>query len=152
MIFFGIFRIILVTIFFDCNKNKGLIIKKQILLIIGLSMLGSAGDFYYENGKKIEVVKIQKKRSSNSTIEYYKSEKGHVVGVENDLLVECEEKVNCREVLTAYETISVSNLTDTIYLIRISKDKNIFKFAENLYNNKKIKIAHPNFRKEKRRR
>ena len=126
--------------------------KRQILLLIGLSMLGSSGDFYYENGKKIEVVKIQKKRSSDSSVEYYKSEKGHVVGVENDLLVECEEKVNCREVLTAYETISVSNLTDTIYLIRISKDKNIFKFAEKLYNNKKIKIAHPNFRKEKRRR
>jgi hypothetical protein len=34
----------------------------------------------------------------------------------------------------------------------ITKDKNIFEFSQKLYKDVKIQIAHPNFRKIKRRR
>jgi hypothetical protein len=131
--------------------------KKTIMGLIGLSLLSEASDFYYENGKKIDVVKIEKvntqeKRSSGMEIEYYKTSKGNEVGVKNDILVECKKDENCQEVLSAYETLSVEALSDTIFIVTIAKDKNIFEFSQKLYRDVKIKIAHPNFRKNKRRR
>ena len=132
--------------------------KKEIIMsLIGLSLLTEASDFYYENGKKVEVVKIEKvhkqqKKNSGLEVKYYKTSKGHKIGVKNDILVECQEDENCKEVLSAYETLSVKALSDTIFIVTIAKDKNIFEFSQKLYEDIKIKIAHPNFRKEKRRR
>jgi hypothetical protein len=130
--------------------------KKEIIIgLIGLTLLGNSSDFYYENGKKIEVVKIedskQKKRSS-SEVQYYKTAHGHKVGVKNDILVECKEGVNCENILSSYSLLSMSALSDTIFIVTIAKGENVFKFAQKLYSDAKIKLAHPNFRKNKRRR
>jgi hypothetical protein len=131
--------------------------KKIIMGLIGLSLLSEASDFYYENGKKIDVVKIEKvntqlKRSSGMEIEYYKTSKGNEIGVKNDILVECKKDENCQEVLSVYEILSIEALSDTIFIVMIAKDKNIFEFSQKLYKDVKIQIAHPNFRKIKRRR
>jgi hypothetical protein len=132
--------------------------KNKILIpLLGLTLSGCASDFYYENGKKVEVLKIesneiQKKKVNEDAVKYYKTSTGHKIGVKNDILVECNEKIDCREVLAKYETVSLNALTDTIFLVKISKDKNVFEFSQKLYEDTDIKIAHPNFRKEKRRR
>jgi len=117
--------------------------KKEIILgLIALTFVANATDFYYENGKRV----------GDSNISYYKTSKGHKIGVKNDILVECKEEVDCKSVLSNYETLTISALTDTIFIVTIPKDKNIFEFSQNLYENLNIKIAHPNFRKIKRRR
>ena len=127
--------------------------KKEIILgLIALTLFGNATDFYYENGKKVEVVKINEKRVNDSNITYYKTSKGHKIGVKNDILVECKEGVNCKSILSNYETLTISALTDTIFIVTIAKDKNIFEFSQTIYENSNIKIAHPNLRKTKRRR
>ncbi|SHO80262.1 hypothetical protein MNB_SV-15-1517 [hydrothermal vent metagenome] len=124
---------------------------KIVISLIAMGILANADNFYYENGNIIEVSEISQPRD-NSGIKYYRSSKGTKIGVKNDLLVECVEDINCSAVLSKYETTSVKNLTDTIYLITIDSSKNIFEFSQKLYLDKKIKIAHPNFRKEKKRR
>ena len=130
---------------------------KIIISLLGLTLLGCASDFYYENGKKVQVSKIEngearQKVVSKDSITYYKNSKGHKIGVKHDILVECEKDINCTKVLQAYETESVSKLTDSIYIVQITKDKNVFEFSQKLYEDVDIKIAHPNFRKEKKRR
>ena len=120
-------------------------------------MLGCASDFYYENGQKVEVLKIesnevQQKKTDNDAVKYYQTSKGHKVGVKNDILVECKEKVNCREVLSSYPLISIKALSETIFLVEVAKDKNVFEVSQKIYEDVNVKIAHPNFRKEKRRR
>ena len=131
--------------------------KKIMMSLIGLSLLTEASNFYYENGKKVDVVKIEKvnmqqKKSNAVEVEYYKTSKGHKVGVKNDILVECKENKDCKKVLSVYETLSVEVLSDTIFIVTIANDKNIFEFSQKLYTDKDIAIAHPNFRKEKGRR
>jgi len=132
--------------------------KKIVISLVGLSLMVNASDFYYQNGKKVEVVQIekseakQKKEGNTSEISYYRTSKGHKVGVKNDILVECIEGVDCKSVLADYETVTISALSDTIFMVTIAKDKNVFEFSQKLYNNEKVKIAHPNFRKTKRRR
>lgn len=130
---------------------------KIIISLLGLTLVGCASNFYYENGKKITVTKlesseIQKKISSDDEVAYYKNSKGHKIGVKDDILVECKEKIDCREVLSKYETTSVRSVSDSIFMVKISKDKNVFEFSQKLYEDADIKIAHPNFRKEKKRR
>jgi len=117
-----------------------------------VTLLGNANDFYYENGKKVEVIALYLERTFNDGLRYYKNSKGHKIGVKNDLLVECIAEVNCTSILKKYEILSIQKLSDSIYLISIDRDKNIFEFAQKLYVDKNISIAQPNFRKEKKRR
>jgi len=130
---------------------------KIIISLLGVTLFGCASDFYYENGKKIEVTKIddksiQKKVNANDAIQYYKNSKGHKIGVKNDILIKCKEKVACKELLSKYETTSIRSLSPTIFIVEIAKEKNVFEFSQKLYEDENISIAHPNFRKEKKRR
>ena len=124
---------------------------KIIIPFLALTIVGYAGDFYYEHGKKVEVTKLSKKRA-NSSVTYYKTSKGHKVGVKSDILVQCEEGIDCQSLLVAQKLEKVTRLTDKIFLVTIAKGKNVFEWSQKLYENEKIKIAHPNFIKTKRRR
>ena len=132
--------------------------KKQIIIsLLGLTMLTNASEFYYANGEKVELTQIEVtetvgKRVLNSRTKYYKTATGKSVGVRNDILVECVSDKDCEKVLSKYETTDVSQLSDSIYIVKIALDKNIFAFAQKLYDDSDIKIAHPNLRKIKSRR
>ena len=126
-----------------------------IVSLLALTMLGGANEFYYENGKKVELTELNISRSVgsrvlNSRTKYYKTASGKKIGVRDDILVECKADKDCKEVLSQYDTISISQLTSSIYIIKIASDKNIFEFAQKLYNNDSVKLAHPNIRKAKR--
>ena len=125
--------------------------KKIIILFLALTIVGYAGDFYYEYGKKVEVTKLSKKRA-NSNVTYYKTSNGHNVGVNGEILVQCEEGIDCQSLLVAQKLEKVTRLTDKIFLVTIAKGENVFEWSQKLYENDKIKIAHPNFIKTKRRR
>ena len=132
--------------------------KKQIIIsLLGLSVLANGGDFYYNNGKKIELTELEVSqtighRVLNNRTKYYKTSTGKKIGVRDDILVECEKGKDCKEVLSRYETTDISQLSDSIYIVKISSDKNIFEFAQKLYSDSDIKVAHPNLRKTKSRR
>jgi len=137
--------------------------RKQIIIsLLGLTMLSNASEFYYSNGKKVELTEVKinqtiknrmvKSKIVKSRTKYYKTATGKRVGVRDDILVECVEGKDCQKVLSKYETREVSQLSDSIYIIKISSDKNLFEFAQKLYSDSDIKIAHPNLRKIKNRR
>lgn len=132
--------------------------KKQIIIsLLGLTMLANGAEFYYTDGKKVELTKLEVSqavgsRVLNSRTKYYKTATGKKIGVRDDILIECVEGKDCKEVLSKYETTDISQLTDSIYIVKISSDKNIFEFAQKLYADSSIKVAHPNLRKAKSRR
>jgi len=132
--------------------------KKEIIIpLLALTIMGVADEFYYENGKKVELKEVEVTQSihyrvNNNPTKYYKTSEGRTIGIRNDILVECQDSVDCTEVLSKYDTISISQLSDKIFIVKIAKEKNIFEFAQKLYSDKNIKIAHPNIRQNKRRR
>lgn len=131
--------------------------KAVISSLFALSILSVAADFYYENGQKVEVSKLYEKRSveQNASIKkvtYYKTSKGHKVGVLNEILVQCKTGINCKELLNKYDIASVTALSDTIFLVNIATDQNVFEISQKLYEDKDVELAHPNFVKEKKRR
>jgi hypothetical protein len=132
--------------------------KKQIIIsFLGLTILANSGEFYYSNGSKIELSKVEVSqtvgsRMLNSRTKYYKTATGKSIGVRDDILVECVANKDCREVLSRYEITEISQLTDSIYIVKIASDKNVFEFSQKLYGDSNIKIAHPNLRKIRNRR
>jgi hypothetical protein len=128
--------------------------KRHIILIfIGLSLIACADDYYYEYGKKIKVTQTHQHRAvNNSNINYYVTENGHKVGVTKEIIVQCEENIDCQATLNKYHLKKVSKLSDKLYVIKIQDDKNIFEFSQKLYNDSDIKLAHPNFIKNRKRR
>lgn len=132
-------------------------IKSTSILLIGLTVAGCATNFYYENDQKVEVTKLHESRSydgnsSKKSVDYYKTSTGHQVGVTNEILVQCKTNVDCKKVIKEYEPLSIVALSDTIFLVSITEDKNVFDFSQLLYSRDEINIAHPNFIKEKKRR
>lgn len=130
--------------------------KRTLAIAFILSSIVNATNFYYENGEKIEVTQLPESRNfegnSSNTITYYKTSKGHKVGVVNEILLKCHTGIVCEDVLKKYETNAIQKLSDTIFLIEVDKDKNIFKVSQTLYEDKDIEFAHPNFIKSKKRR
>lgn len=125
---------------------------KLLMPLVALTMVGCASDFYYENGKKIELSKVKEKRENSNDISYYKNAEGRKLGVKNEILLQCVVAKGCKEVLAKYELDSVSALSDKIFLVKVSEDKNVFEMSQKLYEDEAIEIAHPNFIKTKKRR
>lgn len=132
-------------------------IKSTSILLIGLTVTGCATNFYYENDQKVEVTQLHESRSydgnnSKKSVDYYKTSTGHKVGVTNEILVQCKTNVDCKKVIKEYEPLSIVALSDSIFLVSITEDKNVFEMSQILYSHDEIKLAHPNFIKEKKRR
>lgn len=132
--------------------------KKHIIIsFLGLTMFVNASEFYYSNGNKIELSQVEVSqtlgsRMLNSRTKYYKTATGKSIGVRDDILVECVANKDCQGVLSKYEITEMSQLTDSIYIVKIASDKNVFEFAQKLYGDSDIKLAHPNLRKIRNRR
>jgi hypothetical protein len=126
---------------------------KIMLIVLGLSLSACASEYYYEYGKKITVTKSYEQRAiNNNNITYYTTQNGQKVGVTNEIIVQCEANIDCKTTLEKYNLQNISNLSDKLFLVKINNSENIFETSQQLYNNKDIKLAHPNFIKTKKRR
>lgn len=122
-------------------------------IILGLFSMSYANASYYENGKLVELENIHSSRSVNgSYIEYYKNANGQKVGITDDILVQCNEGVDCPSVLNQFNLTDYKKLTDKIFVVKIQDYDNIFSVSRALFESKKVKFAHPNFIKERQRR
>ena len=74
------------------------------------------------------------------------------VKYKNEVLVKCNDNINCQKVLNSYNFKNSSKLTNKIYLIKLDNTKDAKDISKMLEKNKDIKFAHPNFIKTKKRR
>lgn len=130
---------------------------KNIMLLglIGISLSGcvSASDYYYEYGKKVNVTTSYEQRAVNSNnVDYYITDSGNKVGVTDKIIIECKSGIECTAILNTHGYMNVSKLSDKLFIITINEGENIFEVSRKLYNDKDIKLAHPNFIKTKKRR
>lgn len=127
--------------------------KKYLLLTLGLSLSLSATDYYYEYGKKVEVKKLNQTRTiNNQDIKYFMTSNGHKVGVDDEIIVQCQDSINCQNELEKYDFREISKLSKELFLVKINNNEDIFKISQKLYNSDAVKLAHPNFIKNRKRR
>ncbi|MCH9814602.1 MAG: hypothetical protein K0U47_11755 [Epsilonproteobacteria bacterium] len=124
--------------------------RSLFLALFGFVLTACASDFYYDRGEKVEVTKTSQTRAVNDqNVSYYITEKGHKVGVTNDVIVKCESAKSCVETLHKKGFKQVSQLSSTLFLVRLERGEDVFKVAQKLHEDSEIKFAQPNFLKEK---
>ena len=124
---------------------------KKLFILLLFALMLNADSTYYERGELTELQKTNIQRSSDgSGIEYYKTKSGQKVGITDEILVKCKAGVDCKSLLNQFNLNDVSNLTDTIFLVKVKNYDNIFLLSRELFESGKVEFAHPNFTKERR--
>ncbi len=120
--------------------------KLLVYLLCFFTSVLNADNFYYAFGKKVEVTKLSQSRGlDKSTITYYQTKNGHKVGVKHDVIIGCNKGDLCLKVLDSYDIKAIEKLSPTLYLLTLPEDSDPFTIANKLYQEKEIKLAHPNF-------
>ena len=127
---------------------------KYIVLYITLIVSFAFSDTsYYHKGKLTTLTPITEVRSlGENGIKYYRTNFGNKVGVTDEILVKCYQSSDCFNTLDKYNFRSISKVTQTIYLVKIDNENDIFKISQELFLDDNIKFAHPNFIKEQQKR
>ena len=76
--------------------------KYLLSLIILLTLNACANDYYYENGKKVELTPIITPRALDSNIKYYKTINGRKIGIVNEILVKLKKDVEPNKFFQKY--------------------------------------------------
>lgn len=112
--------------------------------------MANADSSFYERGELTELQKINARSSDGSGVDYYKTRSGQKVGITDEILVKCKAGVDCKALLSKFNLNDVSNVTDTILLVKIKDYDNIFLLSRELFETGKMEFAHPNFIKQRR--
>jgi hypothetical protein len=127
---------------------------KYILLFLLLTNLLFAEKFYYEFGKKVyveEVINTQSKslNTNEEEIKEYKTNNGKTVKFKNEIIVECEKNKNCEDDFITLGIKNFSNISKYFYHIKLDSNQDIFEFSQKLKELDSVKIAHPDFIKQR---
>ena len=122
--------------------------KKIWFMVIVVGMI-QAQEFYYEFGKKVLVTPLADSRAVDG-VKYYTKEEGKKIGVRDEIILKCKDNISCKESLVKYKFVSIANLSKSLILVKVKDTKDIFKIAQELYNEDNIEFATPNFIKERK--
>ncbi len=124
---------------------------KRLALLMMTAILANAESSFYERGELTQLEKITSSRSAdNSGIEYYKTQNGQKVGITDEILVKCKSGIDCNALLAKFNLTDISNVTETILLVKIKEYDDIFSVCRELFESEKVEFAHPNFIKQRR--
>jgi len=127
---------------------------KHILIIFVVFLqYGCASDnYYYQNNKKVSLSLIDSMTRGYSSIDYYKNERGTVLGVSDNLIVKLKNSKNLSNYLKEFDLKMEKSLGQNLYLLK-TKDKSLTLNISNTLNKKAdIEYAQPDFIKKNIRR
>ena len=132
------------------------------IVLISLALLCSAyAEFYYSQGKKIELNRDTNiKRGLNSDgIDYYTTNSNRPIGVDNKILIGFNNSNNIatdnliENIENNYNIKFVKQISDNIYSFQIDLDtQSVFDIAKRLYVLDYVEFAHPNLHIKRERR
>lgn len=122
---------------------------KQVLLLLFLTLTLFASEqesFYYERSKKIILVPVQSVQRSLSNVSYYKHANGNIVGVSDTLLVKFQHFDE--SILEKYSLSIKKQYSPLLYLLQNKNTSSTLDISNQLFNEKNIEYAHPDFIKK----
>lgn len=125
---------------------------KKLLMLLALTYLLFAENFYYEFGEKVYVEKIIKTKdlsSKDNEIKEYKTSDGKIVKFKNEIIVQCEKNKNCEDDFTLLGIKKFYKTSSYFYHIKLDSNQDIFEFSQKIQELDSVKVAHPNFIKER---
>jgi len=128
--------------------------KKNIIFLTVLCFANASDDFYYQNHKKVFLTPIEtaqkfQKIDSNQTkkINYYKTDKGHTVGISKELIVKVEKEKALDSLVEKYQLIFKKKLAQKLYLVELNSTEKTLDICNKLYQENSVSYTHPNFLK-----
>ena len=125
---------------------------KNIIFLTILCFANASDDFYYQNNKKVFLTPIEtgqkfQKTDSNQTkkINYYKTDKGHTVGISKELIVKVEKEKALDSLIEKYQLIFKKKLAQKLYLVEVNSTEKTLDICNKLYQENNVSYAHPNF-------
>jgi hypothetical protein len=124
---------------------------KKILfgLICFANICYSFDNYYYQNNIKIYLNTYPNISRSSSDIDYYKNNKGIVLGVSDKIIVKLKKGTQINIIVSSYDVSLDKQLSDDMYLLKV-KDKNLtIDIANRLNEREETLYAHPDFIKKR---
>ena len=123
-------------------------------LIFCFKFPNATDNFYYQKDKKvfltpIKSTQIRTFQKINATqIDYYKTPKGHTVGINKALIVKIKEEKALENLLKKYSIVVKKKLAKKLYLMEVNCTKATLDISNQLYHDDNVSYAHPNFIKK----
>ena len=120
---------------------------KSILILGLLTNLLLSNDFYYEYGKKIELLNnsTTKLLSNNSIAKIYTTTKGKSLIFKDEIIVRCKENKICDNDIELFNLKKIIKRSNDYFLLQINSNQNIFTIMQELHKKENILSAHPNY-------
>ena len=125
----------------------------RIFLIFSIFLTPLLADYYLSGGKKITLVPLKHSRNAdNSNVLYFQDLQGKTYGVNDQIIVCSTDQEQLRYVAQKYQLRKISQLSDTLYLYKISGAAKSLALCQQIAQEEGIKFAHPDFILKKERR
>jgi len=128
---------------------------KQTIVISSILFFANASDnFYYQKDKKVLLTSIKStqlrtfQKINSTQIDYYKTEKGHTVGISKEFIVKIKEEKALEDLLKKYSIVVKKRLAKNLYLMETNSTQETLDVSNQLYHDVNVSYAHPNFIKK----
>ena len=122
---------------------------RKIFLLLFTFLLSASDNFYYQNDKKVILTPIQtsntfQKMDANHTIEYFKTPKGQIVGMGQEIIVKLKDTKALDSLVKKYAVNIKTKLTNKLYVLEVNSTKQTLEITNKLYLDANVSYAHPN--------
>jgi hypothetical protein len=129
-------------------------IKMNSLILLGI--LAVSAQNYYEGGSLRELIpepaprnSQSKMNQSGSSVNWFRTEIGLLVGVDNSILVQWKKSVNGEDILEKYGVSTFDKVTESIWELFVPDGVDLFELSQTLYKDEATVFAHPNMIRER---
>ena len=124
--------------------------KSLTFIFIVLIEFGSASDnYYYKNNQKISLVPHNVTLRNSSNIDYYKNEKGILLGITDKIIIKVTDESYLRQYTQEFNLTIEKKLSTNLYLVKVSEKNKTLNIANSLNQKEGITYAHPDFIKKR---
>ncbi len=120
--------------------------KSFLLVFFVLLSYGCANNYYFKNNVKVFIIPYT--LNSDSDIDYYKDEKGNILGVSNKIIIKIKESEAIENIID-FQFIDLKNLGKNLYLLEIEDKSKTIDLANELNENELVEYAYPDFIRRK---
>ena len=122
--------------------------KKLIIVFVTFTLCIHSQEYYYKNNTKISLEKVHMP-STTADIEYYKTEKGILLGVTDKIIVKTTDLTLLESYATELNASIEKKLSSNLYLLKVKDRNQTFNIANALNEKESIAYAHPDFIKKR---
>ncbi len=121
---------------------------KKLILVLLINIFAFASNhYYYENGNKITVEKLD----NTSSLQMYKNSKNKNFGINNTIIVKFLNQENINTIQSRYNINLIKKYSLNTYIFDVQIN-DVFEISALIYEEENVEFSTPNFIKQRRRR